>query len=397
MLGHSVPEFIREPNESHLYRMNHFIQYSSGLLRRPSEYAWLSSTLLQIPHQLSSNKLFPSVVEGLRPFDQTFPVAEPPLKLVVGGLQPPDQTFFNQHVLLGISFMYEKFRPCEINHKKYDYFTYVYFNIFTNHFQEKHLELFSQIQKIHHGFVKLARLFKYRKAHIHNTCDLVTNSFPSILLSFPANLKVSKVWSVLQNGSLFFFNRRDLIQILNTALGNAPNFFAEPLHCKNPYNNVIFTVADLYNMYFFICGGDMKISFLIHEFYACDFQLTSFNQKNEYLIREHAIKNFVKNGTFKDLYEGVLDMLEHYIPKKIPHEDFPMDNLVNVMRPFLELYLSMQWLPHHRKNYSKILNRKLWDFYRKNPTYGRKIITKARTMFGEIIEGADPIVHFVTI
>ena len=120
-------------------------------------------------------------------------------------------------------------------------------------------------------------------------------------------------------------------------------------------------------------------------------------QHIKHLIREFSIKHFVNTGTCKDLHEGVLDMLEECIPKKMPHEDFPKENLVEVMRPFLELYLMIQWIPYHKKNYTKILYKKLWEFYRENPTYGRKIITKARNMFGDIIEGADPVVHFVTI
>ena len=337
------------------------------------------------------------------------------------------EQFFYEQVLLGISHMdvvsvaERRISTHILNNdvrvqmnmnKKYDYFSNVYFNIFTSNLQEKHLDLFYHIQKIYHGFVKLARLYKYRRAHIHNTCDLVTIPFSNTLLSFPTTFlhkghsttnsaggfigtQTRGVWSVLQNGSLYFFNRRDLIQILNSALGHAPNFFAEPLHCKNPYNNVIFTVADLYNMYFFIRCGDVKISSLIHEFHACNFQLEFFKNENEYQIREYAIKNFVTNGCCDELHEYIIDMLEDNIPTKMPHNDFPKENLAKVMRPFLKLYLCSQWIPYHKKKYSVCLHKHLFCFYRMNPTYGRKIITKARTMFGDIIEGAEPIVHFV--
>lgn len=326
------------------------------------------------------------------------------------------EQFFYEQVLLGISHM-DVVSVAKQRHlhdipkndigvlqnmnKKYDYFSNVYFNIFTSNLQEKHLDLFHHIQKINNGFVKLARLFKYRRAHIHNTCDLVTIPFSNTLLSFPTTFlrkgRSTSIWSVLQNGSLYFFNRRDLIQILNSALGHAPNFFAEPLYCKNPYNNVIFTVADLYNMYFFIRCGDVKISSLIHEFHACNFQLELFKNENEYQIREYAIKNFVANGCCDELHEHIIDMLEENIPKKMPHNDFPKENLVKVMRPFLKLYLCSQWIPYHKKKYSVRLHKHLFCFYRMYPTYGRRIITKARTMFGDIIEGAEPIVHFVTI
>ena len=322
------------------------------------------------------------------------------------------QKMFYQHVLSGIAYIHENYGLYQMNKQKYVYLEHVYNNIFTHNLRESHLDLFYHIQKIYHGFSKLARLYKYRKAHIHNTCDLTTIDFSTDVLQFPspwltmssASRKRGKVWSegrspsttnfggcfspkevwsVLQNGSLYFFNRRDLTQLLDTALGNAPYFFAKPLKCKNPYNNVFFTKADLYNMYFFIRSGGMKISSLIHEFYMCEFQLDLFKIKNEYHILEYAINILVNNGDTEELHEHVIEMLETYMPKKVPHEDFPKENLVDVMRPYLVFYLYIEWISYRRKYNLRILLQNLHNFYRTNPQYGRKMITKTTNVFDQ--------------
>jgi hypothetical protein len=222
---------------------------------------------------------------------------------------------------------------------------------------------------------------------------LTTIAFPTDVLQFPApwsttvSQKRVDVWSVLQHGSLYFFNRRDLTQLLNTALGNAPYFFTEPLKCKNPYNNVFFTKADLYNMYFFIRSGGMKISSLIHEFYICEFQLGLFKIKNEHHILEYAINILVNNGDTNELHEHVIEMLETYMPKRIPHEDFPKENLVDVMRPYLVFYLYVEWMSYRRKYNLRVLLQNLNIFYHTNPQYGRKIITKTPNIFGKNNKG----------
>ena len=296
---------------------------------------------------------------------------------------------FYQHVLSGIAYIHENFSLCQMNQHKYVYLEHMYNNMFTHNLREPHLDLFYHVQKIHHGFSQLARLYKYRKAHIHNTCDLTTIAFPTNVLQFPATWSATvsqkrvEVWSVLQHGSLYFFNRRDLTQLLNTALGNAPYFFAEPLKCKNPYNNVFFTKADLYNMYSFIRSGGMKISSLIHEFYMCEFQLDLFKMKNENHILEYAINILVNNGDTDELHEHVIEMLETYMPKKVPHDDFPKENLVDVMRPYLVFYLYIEWISYRRKYNLRVLLQNLHIFYLANPQYGRKIITKTPDKFGK--------------
>jgi len=79
----------------------------------------------------------------------------------------------------------------------------------------------------------------------------------------------------------------------------------------------------------------------------------------------------------------VIEMLETYMPKKMPHEDFPKENLVDVMRPYLVFYLYIEWISYRRKYNLRVLLQNLHIFYSANPQYGRKIITKTPNVFGQ--------------
>lgn len=308
-----------------------------------------------------------------------------------------DMYMFYQQILLAIERIYRSYCVCQMAHSHYDYFVYVYCNMFHQLYKEKHLEFFRRTKQIYRGFTLLARVYKYRKAHIHNTCDLITNAFPASSLAFPArwNLSNVKTWSVWQHGSLYFFSQRDIIQLWSCALGNAPHFFAEPLPCKNPYNNVEFTKADLYNMYFFIRAGSMRIPGLIQAHYTCDFCLVKMVANYENDIREYAMKKYAMYGTGVGMYHNILNMLDEFAPSICIHPEFPQERLVTVMRPYVYMYLCSKFSIYHSKKYARLLRKKLLDFRKFNLLFGRKVVTNPHTMFGKVLEGAPAVVKFM--
>jgi hypothetical protein len=71
-------------------------------------------------------------------------------------------------------------------------------------------------------------------------------------------------------------------------------------------------------------------------------------------------------------------MLKEHKPRIYIDSDFPKEELVNIMRPYLHLYyVSMYSLDEHKKLTSfSDLTRKLHKFYKHNPKFGRKIVKK---------------------
>ena len=54
----------------------------------------------------------------------------------------------------------------------------------------------------------------------------------------------------------------DLINIIETAICNAPNFFLDPLPPKNPYNNQKLNTSTLCNIYFKMKDGFCNFSLI---------------------------------------------------------------------------------------------------------------------------------------
>ena len=107
--------------------------------------------------------------------------------------------------------------------------------------KENIITIFSNAQKHYHAFSRFAYIYKLKKYPCIVTDDLSLN---------PLNPNHKNTFTLVENKSKYLFSLNDLISIIETAIGNSPNFFSEPLSPVNPYNKQIFTNSTLYNIYF---------------------------------------------------------------------------------------------------------------------------------------------------
>jgi hypothetical protein len=246
-------------------------------------------------------------------------------------------------------------------------------NIFsTDKFKEDIISFFSNVQKTYNALSRFAYIVKFNKMKVVTNVDLCMNTLEE---------KTKNVMVVVQNNSKNLFLMSDIINLLNSNLSNAPDFFPEPLVSKNPFNNNIFTQDNLYNIYFFIKKNFLRMPPLIEEFFNCEFNLNAFRIKNEYLIRKISIKNYVYNTPNPILKRKVLDMLaayKKYVKFKLD-KDFPTDILVEVMRPYLHLYYTYHYgVSGLEDTYEThdILIKKFIEFNIFNPKFGRKYVRR---------------------
>lgn len=237
-------------------------------------------------------------------------------------------------------------------------------------------DMFCKTQRFYFVLSRFANDWKYRKAKVRIDTDLYLNPIQR-------NHKHTITVYDKQTRSLFLFTCTDLMNIIMTSLTHCIYFCPEPLMWKNPYTNLQFNLATMYNIYFHMKENYMYMHPLLHSFFACEFNLELFLMNHEQDIRNIAAKNYLKNSSVPTLYMDVMCMLYLINSRLFIHARFPQELLVNIMRPYLYLYTMFIYSingSQQRSMYYVILNKKLGEFIEFNPHFGRKIVSNNRVL-----------------
>jgi hypothetical protein len=233
--------------------------------------------------------------------------------------------------------------------------------------KEEIFDIFTKSQRTYRALSRFAFILKVKMSTLQITTDLGLNAI---------NLSASNVIQIYQGNARYVFIIQDLINIIETSLSNSQNFFAAPLPIKNPYNNVKFSIATLYTIYYFIKSRAYIMPLLFHLYFLSNFNLTQFALNHESVIRDISIKQYVVNTPSSFLYNKVILMLNasDYTSRLHINPHFPKDTLINIMRPYLYLsyIVSMSLNADKRHKYSILLARMLKQFYHFNRKFGRK-------------------------
>lgn len=111
-------------------------------------------------------------------------------------------------------------------------------------------------------------------------------------------------------------------------------------------------------------NSNRVMSTLFHLFFLDNFDINSFSENHESLLRTFSIKKYVFNTPYNDLYKPILKMLDSNIFTKqlAIHEDFPKELLASIFRPFLYYFYIINYDikgTYKIYNYKIILNKKL--------------------------------------
>jgi hypothetical protein len=238
--------------------------------------------------------------------------------------------------------------------------------------KEEPLLFFCKAQRSYWAFSKLAYRFRLKKAPTRNTMDLYMN---------PIDISNLSSMSIFQNGAKYYFRIPDLINIIDQALLNHCHHFPEPLYPKNPYTNLEFSEAILLNIYQKIRHSNYKFPILLHYFYLSHFNADYFLHHYESTINDLHIRDYAFKSSCDVLYEDTRLLIDLYNrPKRlIIHEEFPMNKLVEIMRPYLHLHYIYEFsisATEKRENALSMLKQKFDAFIKFNPQFGRKIMQK---------------------
>jgi hypothetical protein len=238
---------------------------------------------------------------------------------------------------------------------------------------EKFKNMFYKIQRIYNILNRFIYNYKFKKTKVVVDSDMCLNELRE---------NDKNVISIVQNNSKYLFNIKDLINIIETSLTSSHNFFVQPKKINNPYNNVAFNKSTLYNIYFFVRFNTNYYSELLFKFFNCDFNLTTFKQTHEYILREYVIKNFVYKSAANILVDEIKYMIDEFndicsnagVHYKIEiHDTFPNDRLIKIMQPYLFLFCKALYSYHpiDKKNFAYYFKQGLLRFYKFNPHFGK--------------------------
>ena len=280
-----------------------------------------------------------------------------------------------------------------VQHKYQVTFKATLLNVFlSDMLKERIFAIIEKTQRAYFALKRFLQICRFKTTHLKIDTDLCLNPIDHLT-----------AFTIIQNGGKYMFTVRDILNLTMTALTNSHDFFAEPRFPKNPYTNIRFTKTDMYNIYFRVVASRLITPPLLTECFLNHFELDNFLIDNEPKLRNHSIRNYVVNSPHTILYSEVMYMIRRMFKgkqvverrTKIPntgkyktvrstvlvaieiHPEFPRDVLVDVMRPYLYLYLLFHDHIHGTEKKaiaSSLLKREVQRFLKYNHGFGRKQI-----------------------
>lgn len=241
--------------------------------------------------------------------------------------------------------------------------------------KEYYFDKFSYSQRIYSILRKFSTKMKFKYVQkFEISTDLCFTLF--------RNLNSKIIIHVIEDNILYKFRISDIINIINRSLSNSYEFFAEPNSIKNPYTNLSFSVSNLYNIYFTIKRSNFNMPILLHQYFMTNFNLLTFKNTNECLIRDKAIDNFMTEATINDKYNYINKMFYVHYEYILFDIDplFPKKKLVDAFEKYIKLFLLQEYsLNPHVRDISRLkLQSHLNIFSQLNPQFGKRIIGRRR-------------------
>ena len=239
--------------------------------------------------------------------------------------------------------------------------------------------LFNDFNKAQHIYHILKKFFNKIITNRYKVYDVSTDLKLNPLESYDKRYLIT----IAENKVLYTFSIYDLLSVIQTNLTYTYALFVDPKFPKNPYTNLPFSIHNLYNIFYFAKSLDITLPILFHVFYKSNFDLNELLLNYESIIRDEIIKNFYKNANITKKYNDILDILNKY--KKynkniIIHRKFPKEKVIEELSDILpiELYICYSYNPSRRNFNKKLMIKRLKDFSKKNPLFGRIIVKPTR-------------------
>ena len=254
--------------------------------------------------------------------------------------------------------------------------------------KEEYIKQLCDIQKKYFTLLKFIRLCFLKRAKVQINTDLYMNTL---------DITHKNTYMLFQCGRIYYFAITDLLKIIYNSITHSPHLFLLPVRAKNPYTNIELSKSDLYNIYYKAKSSLLCIPQYLELYFRCDFNIYELRRRYETELYHLVLVNHIQNSRKEVVYSTFLEMLMRLKLHKVidVNEDYPRDQLLKEMKPYILLYLKYKYIcdKQLKYNYKCELKYKLLKFLKYNSFYGRKI-NKPKPN-GCIFEKSSPSYHFI--
>jgi len=173
------------------------------------------------------------------------------------------------------------------------------------------------------------------------------------------------------------FRNYEMNKLIKSALCNHDEFdTAFPLPCKNPYNNIPFSKAQLINIYNQMLYSTQQIDPLVSYYYNNGFNLKLFHNNYYSNMNQQYIKDkYDSLYTRKQVIHQVKEMVNYMYDTTNGDLRFPKnDDMYMDLKPYLKLYYLSEYSTDEFTKHRSLqeLKYRLKKILRENPKYGKR-------------------------
>ena len=156
---------------------------------------------------------------------------------------------------------------------------------------------------------KLRTFMRFYRQKKLTDSEITTDLYMNDLTDYSEQLKID----IIENNTLYHFRLTDLLTIITKSLLNYDDVgLIKPLMPKNPYTNIEFSKANLYNIFYKAKESTILIPLLFHKFYLKHFNIRDFTIENDTYLINKSVINHIDNSSDYDIYLDILNLLENF-------------------------------------------------------------------------------------
>lgn len=230
---------------------------------------------------------------------------------------------------------------------------------------------------------KYYKLFNALTIFTNKCKKLYTNKYDfdtDLSLEPLSSFHSSQLISIIQHGKLYTFTLSDINDLILKNITNSEYMNYKPLITKNPFTNLPFTKANLFNFYIKSKNTNFKLNKLVKTYIESNFDFDYVYYKYFIQIKEQMIKDFIYNMDNDCLFSYVTEMFavlryeqkfKHIRINEINPSDKYKKRIVNLSRKLLFHYLLFNSNSNHnlKKYHYELLCKKLVILLSKKPDF----------------------------